>query len=271
MLLEDAYPNEIAKDSKIYLTLHRKEEFTHEKLSATRVDVIQAINRQKKKYNSEFINLGKLPLVDVNLVTACGRKVPTATCQREGLTDKCVDVEVHPYAISTDPVFMGSVLLPLPRSNEFSFLGHVPRYLRLLNPKFGVGYDRELGTTPELEISTDLLSLDKVLVGEPAAARRTSLLLKAKGSKSIGERFYASQAELSFSVRQPNEHIESVGIAASFAANSQPELKSLYLNNALRVGAHLALNPELGILNRVVFSAGYRRASHRFFSDGTRP
>lgn len=48
MLLEDAYPNEIAKDTKVYLALHRKEEFTPEKVSATRFAVIQAINRQKK-------------------------------------------------------------------------------------------------------------------------------------------------------------------------------------------------------------------------------
>jgi hypothetical protein len=270
MLLEDAYPNELAKDSKVYLPLHRNEEFTPDKLSATRFSVIQAINRQKRKYNSEFINLGKLPLVDVNVVTACGRRVPPATCRAEGLTDKCVDVEVHPYAISTDPVFIGSVLLPLPRSNEFSFLDHVPRPLRLLDPRFGLNYDGELGTVPELEVSTDLLSLNKVLVGEPAEARRTSLLLKAKGGRSIGERFYAAQAQLSFSVRQPTEHIESVGIAASFAAGSQPQLRSVDLNNTFRVGAHVALNPELGVLNRVEISAAYRRANHRFSGD-TRP
>lgn len=267
MLLEDAYPNEIAEDSKVYLPLHRNEEFTPERLSATRFSVIQAINRQKRRYNSEFINLGKLPLVDVNVVTACGRRVPAVTCQAEGLTEKCVDVDVHPYAISADPIFMGSVLLPLSRSNEFSFLGHVPRPLRLLDPRFGLNYDGELGIVPELEISTDLLSLNKVLFGEPAEARRTSLLLKAKGGSSIGERFYAAQAQLSFSVRQPTEHIESVGIAASFAASSEPQLKSVDLNNAFRVGAHLALNPELGVLNRVELSAAYRRANHRFSRD----
>ncbi len=271
MVFEDAYPNLIAKDPKVYLPLGRGEKFTPEKLSATRFAVIEAINHQKTKFNSEFINLGKLPLVDVNLVTACGREVPAPSCKADGLTDRCVDVEVSPYAISTDPVFMGSILLPLPRSNEFSFLGHVPRPLRLLNPKLGFGYDKELGASPEFEISTDLLTVGQVLETAPADARRTSLMFKARGTKSVGERFYSTQAELSFLARQPSKHIESVGVTANFEADSHPELKAIHLNNALRFGGHLALNPELGLLNRVMLAAAYRRSQHRFSGDATRP
>lgn len=271
MVLEDAYPNLIARDSKVYLPLARREKFTPEKLSATRFAVIEAINDQEAKFNSEFINLGKLPLVDVNLVTACGREVSPPSCKADGLTDRCVDVEVSPYAISTDPVFMGSILLPLPRSNEFSFLGHVPRPLRLLNPKFGFGHDKELGASPEFEISTELLTLGNVLATEPAEARRTSLMFKSRGTKSVGERFYSTLAELSFLARQPTKYVESVVITANFEADSRPELKAVHLNNALRLGGHLALNPELGLVNRVMVAAAYRRSQHRFSGDAIRP
>lgn len=267
MLLEDAYPNELARDAKVFLALQRGEEFTPERMRSSRFEIIQAINEQKKKFNSEFINLGKLPLVDVNLVTACVREVPAKTCEREGLTSKCVDVEIHPYAISTDPVFMGSVLLPLPRSNQFSFLGSVPRMLRLLNPKMGLSQDKELSSTPEFEISTDLLSMGSVLDGEPAEGRKASLLLKANAARSIGERYYTSQAQLSFLVRQPSKHVESLGLTASFGANSQPELKSINLSNTLRLGGQLILNPELGFINRAVIEGGYRRANQRLSGD----
>lgn len=252
---------------ELTLPLKRGDAFTPDKLSETRLAVIAAIGAEKDRFNSEFIKLGKLQLADVNLVRACGRKLPAATCEAEGLTDKCVDVEVHPYALSTDPVFMGAILLPLPRSNAFSFLSNVPRPLRILNPKFGIAHDKELGVTPTLEISTDLLELSKQLKSEPTEAKRTTLLLKAKGSKSIGERFYTSQATLALSVRQPTEHIESLGVEASFAANQQPQRRARYLDNSFRLGGHLAFNPAAELVNRVILSAGYRRSNNRLFSN----
>jgi hypothetical protein len=256
------------------LPLKFKDKLTPDKLRELRLAVIGAINSERNKSNGEFAGLGKLPLVDVNFVRACGRSVAAPTCEAAGLGDKCVDVEVRAYAISTDPVFMGSVLLPLPRSNKFSFLSNVPKPLRFLNPKFGVTRDRESGTTPSLEVSSDLLSHfgkkgddhtpeDSSTTAERTSAPKASLYLNALGSRSIEHDFYTSRATLSFVLRQPTEQVESAGFDVSFSANRQPQLLTSYLDNSLRLRGQVSLNPALGLLNRVILSAGYRRSSNR--------
>src|ERR1043165_2687733 len=50
------------------LPLKKGDEFTPEKLQATRVAVINAINQEQDKYAIEFVKLERLQLVDVNFV-----------------------------------------------------------------------------------------------------------------------------------------------------------------------------------------------------------
>ena len=245
------------------LPLKKGDDFTPAKLAATREAVRQAINAEKDKYANEFVKLERVPMVDVNFVRGCGRKLPAATCQAEGLGTDCVDVEVKLVALSTNPIFMASTLLPLPRSNSFTFLGGVPRLLRMFDPKFGMAADREFGATPQLDISTDLLSLGEVSQGKPAKARPVELLLKAHGGKSVSEPFYTSEVNLSFVLKQPTPLIESLGIEASFTADHEPQLDASYLRNSLRVGGHAAFNVASGFVNRLALNGGYRRASNR--------
>src|SRR5215204_2864739 len=148
--------------SDLDLPLKKGDEFTPDKLRDTRLALIKAINAEKDKFEIEFVKLQRLQLVDINFVRGCGRKVAAATCQADGLGTDCVDLELKPLALSTNPIFMGATLLPLPRSSSQTFLSGVPRLLRIFDPKFGVGADRELGATPQFDISTDLLSLGEV-------------------------------------------------------------------------------------------------------------
>jgi len=245
------------------LPMKKGDDFTPEKLEATRAAVIKAINHEQDKYAIEFVKLDRLKMVDVKFVRGCGRKLPASTCQAEGLGTDCVDVEMKPVAVSTNPVFMAATLLPLPRSSSVTFLSGVPRLLRMFDPKFGMGADRELGATPQFGISTDLLSLGEVSQGKPAKARPVELLLKAHGGKSVSEPFYTSEVNLSFVLKQPTPAIESLGVEASFTADHEPQLDASYLRNSLRVGGHAAFNMATGIVNRLELSGGYRRSSNR--------
>ncbi|HEV8429536.1 MAG TPA: hypothetical protein VGQ41_16670 [Pyrinomonadaceae bacterium] len=249
--------------SALNLPLKKGDDFTPAKLSETRAAVIKAINDERDKFAIEFVKLERLQLVDINFVRACGRKVAAATCQAEGLGTDCVDLEVKPLALSTNPIFMGATLLPLPRSNSQTFLSGVPRLLRIFDPKFGVGADGELGATPDFAISTDLLSLGEVAQGKPAEGRPVELLLKARGSKSLSEPFYTSEINLSLVLKQPTSLVESLGVEASFTADRQPQLDASYLRNSLRVNGYAAFNPATGIVNRVALNGGYRRSSNR--------
>ncbi len=255
----------------ISLPLERGKEFTPDRLSETRRAIIDAIDKERKRHNSEFVNMGALPLAGINFARACGRQVEPSLCLAEGLGEKCVDVEIHPFTLTIDALNFGSTLLPFPRSNKFSFLSETPRPLRVFNPKFSFAQDRELGAMPKFEMATDLVALPKLLKGEAADVGKTSVMLKAKGSLSLDESHYTSQSDLAFLYRQPSERIESVGVEARFTADRTPQQGAPYLNNAFRIGAHIAFNPAAGLVNRVVLNAGYRRSSNRFFGAGARP
>src|ERR1700752_122687 len=245
------------------LPLKRGDDFTPDKLRDTRLALIKIINDEKDKYAVEFVKLKRLQIVDINFVRAGGRKLPAETCQAEGLGANCVDLELKPLALSTNPIFMGAPLLPLPRSNSQTFLSGVPRLLRIFDPKFGIGADGELGAVPDFEMSTDLLSFGEVAEGKPAKARPVELLLKARGSKSVSDPFYTSEVNLSLVLKQPTASIESLGVEASYTADHQPQLDAPYLRNAFRVDGHAAFNPATGIVNRVAVNGGYRRSSNR--------
>ncbi|HEY8226688.1 MAG TPA: hypothetical protein VIG25_15515, partial [Pyrinomonadaceae bacterium] len=245
------------------MPLKRGDELKPEKLRDSRFKVIAVINDEKNKYNSEFVKLGRLQLVDVNLVRSCVRKVAATSCLSQNLTDKCVDVELRTVALSTDPIFMASVLLPIPRSNRHTSLSNVPRLLRMFDPKFALSVDEELGPTPEFEASTDLLSLPGVANGNPARLRAAAILLKVSGNKSLSEPFYTSEAKLSVLLNQPTHNVESVAFETSFAADHQPQLNAAFLRNSLRFRGHVAFNPAVGIINRLILSGGYRRSHDR--------
>lgn len=249
--------------SDLALPLKRGDDFTPDKLRDTRLALINAINAEKDKYAVEFVKLKRLQLVDINFVRACGRKLPAATCQAEGLGTDCVDLELKPLALSSNPIFMGATLLPLPRSSSQTFLSGVPRLLRIFDPKFGLGADEELGAFPDFEMSTDLLSVGEVAAGQPAEGRPVELLLKARGGKSLSDPFYTSEINLSLVLKQPTPSIESLGVEASYTADREPQLNASYLRNAIRVDGHAAFNPATGIVNRVALNGGYRRSTNR--------
>src|SRR6185369_5364583 len=243
--------------------LKRGDDFTPDKLRDTRLALINAINAELDKYEIEFLKLGRLQLIDINFIRGCGRKLAAATCQAEGLGTDCVDLELKPLALSSNPIFMGATLLPLPRSSSQTFLSGVPRLLRIFDPKFGLGADEELGAFPDFEMSTDLLSVGKVAAGQPAEGRPVELLLKARGGKSLSDPFYTSEINLSLVLKQPTPLIESLGVEASYTADREPQLNASYLRNAIRVDGHAAFNPAAGKGNRGALNGGYRRSSNR--------
>jgi hypothetical protein len=221
------------------LPVKRGDPFTPENVRALRLAFIRALRNEKDNTEKELTVLGKTPLVELSHVRACGLPVPPAACQAEGLGDKCTDVIVRAYALSVDALSLGSgLLLPLPRSNKFSFLSAVPRPLRIFNPQFGITQDQELGTMPKL---------------------------------AVNKRFYTSQASLNWVLRQPSEQVESFGVEAGFGADHLPQKEARYWKNAFRVGGHVALNPAAGFINRVILNAGYRRTRNRFLRSLVTP
>lgn len=280
-MCEDALPGYVIRSVEVKVRwrrdlavpLKRNDPITTENLSAARKAVIEAISREVDEHISEFIKMNKLPAVaSATAARSCSLRLPENTCRAEGLGDKCADVEIQAFTVTTNPVSTALNLLPIPRSNEYTFLSSVPVPLRVLNPKFGAGFDRELGFTPQAEISTDLLSLGEKKGGnDDDSGNRASLLLKAGGSKSVDERFYTSRAELSWLLRQPSEQFESVGVETSFSASHLPQKDGRHFDNSFRLGGHVIFNPTRGIMNRVALSGAYRHSSQRLLGGGTQP
>ncbi|MEP6849053.1 MAG: hypothetical protein ABI999_09370 [Acidobacteriota bacterium] len=275
----DSGPRYVARSVKIVarwapliqLPLKPNDPFSPEKIRETRLAFLKAMVAEKGTFNAESISLGKLPIVDVRYVRVCGRVVPEPDCFKAGLAKDCVDVEVRPFALSTDPAFLASVFQPIPRSNKFSFLSNVSRPLRLLNPKFSLERDEKLGTMPGFEVSTDLLSLGKIVHGEPGEAKKVSLMLAANARKSIGRDFYNSQTQLALKVSEPNENIESLGLDTAFTSDAEPQRDSVYHRNMFSIGGHIAFTPAVGVVNQIVVSGGYRRSENNLAGDGVRP
>lgn len=248
----------------LVLSVKRGDEFTPANVRALRRAVTEALQKEKDKHEAELTVLGKMPLVDLSLVRACGLPVSSTICKAEGLGEQCTDVVVRVYALNVDALSLGSgLLLPLPRSNKFTFLSKVPSPLRVFNPKFGITQDEKLGTMPRMGINTDLLALPKLLAAESAGARKTTLFLKAEGGRSLNKEFYTSQASLQWTLRQPTEQVESFGLTTNFAADHLPQKEDQYWQNAFRLGGHVTLNPAKGFVSRVALNVAYRRSGHR--------
>ncbi|MGA9768189.1 MAG: hypothetical protein WBV94_04060 [Blastocatellia bacterium] len=176
---------------------------------------------------------------------------------------KVVDILIKPVYARVDLYKVGSNVLPVPRSLLPTFYDRVPAPLLAFNPEFGVGYDRENGTTPSLSVSTNLLDLPRLLSGEGVSKSDVRLDLKAWGSRSVENPFYNAGADLALSRRRDGSRLEVLAIEGHFRADEQPLGEGRYLKTVARLGASIQIHPDSKVFNRISAGGKYRWANNR--------
>lgn len=212
--------------------------------------------------------------IRATFLTTCVKIVPVTECNRDMAPDarapvsKCVDVVVKIRVIPVNTASPSSNLLELARSNQVRFFGALPRPLLVLDPKFGIEYDKDYGPSLAFSTSTEFFSLPSVLKGNPEAGRTTQLKLSLNGRKSLKSRYYDANARVVLSLSRNLKLFQKAAVTIGFAADERPRGDGVSTKNELSVGANTTIRLKSTLLDQVNIGADYRRSYNRF-SSGT--
>jgi hypothetical protein len=182
--------------------------------------------------------------------------------------NQCVDVAIKPISVRLGLSDMGSNAIPAPRSNLPTSYSQVPVLLRTFNPAFGIERDRRMGVYQTARVSTDLLTLPSSLRGEVPDGGNVGLNLDLQGNKSLDERFYETDSDLSFEQRRTGKFVEAFSVFTGFSANQQPLDEGRHYNNAVRAGGAVTFRPASRAINALTLAGNYRGTSHDFVDNG---
>jgi hypothetical protein len=181
-------------------------------------------------------------------------------------SSKSIDVIVRVLFLRTDLRDLAANILPLPRSLQPSFYDKMPAVLRAFNPLLDFGYDRRTGPVPSLKLSTNLLALKPLVKGEETPDPGTRLDFTFSGQKALSYRFFQTSADLKLIKERPGKLIEQIDFGGAFSADDQPLSVMRQTNNGLHLSGQIKLRPRLGLLNTVYLKGGYDRTINKVFS-----
>jgi cell division protein FtsB len=141
----------------------------------------------------------------------CAQPVEATECAKAFPTDpspvKCVDIEIASKTIQVDVIDTGAGVLPVPRSDYFSFLGAVPRQIAALNPGLKANMDKELGPSMGGNLSLNLFDLNCIFGSEGSVAGEVT---KSNGSPAAGATIKLTHKETVLSTTANDEGVFSV-------------------------------------------------------------
>lgn len=178
---------------------------------------------------------------------------------------KSVDVIVRVLFLRTDLRNLANNILPLPRSLKPSFYDKMPAVLRVFNPLIDFDYDRKTGPVSSLKISTNLLALKPLLKGEKTPDSDSRLDFSFSGKKALSNRFYQTTTDLNLSKERPGKLLERLDFVGGFRADDQPLSDMRETNNGLHLRGQVKLRPRLGLINSVYLQGGYDRTNNKVF------
>lgn len=261
LTLDPVTPDEGSSD-----LLAEKEEFTTEKLGNTMTSARKAYKKLGESKNLNlFERIGSFEVISVP--PPCVSPVSETDCQKIN-KEKCVDVSIRPYRVGVDIYRIGkNILLPIPRSNLPTALSKVPKPLKILNPTFGINYDREFGTAIQTTIETDLLHPLENKSETNAESDKLNLRLSVQGDKSLTNKFYRSRVSLALGHKLTETLWENASVEGHFNSYHEPFGNGERFSNQGRLGINLTLRPSKEFFNSITFNANYRYSNNRFFSN----
>ncbi len=236
-------------------------------------EVQQAIALEENRENIVGATLnqinGKLStVVEVKAITQCVEVVDEDICQTEVSQKKCVDITVFAKALRFNPNNPAeSLLSAIPRSSSSTILSNVPKPLLILNPDFGVEYDKRFGLSQNVKISTNLLDLNELLEGKAVKVKSLRFDVKAEAKKSLNKSFYDSNVGISISKFLPSRFVEKISGTAKLSNTKLPNGDAAFFQNALSLDGSVLLKPNIEFIKSVVLEGGYARENNRFISN----
>jgi hypothetical protein len=203
--------------------------------------------------------------------------VYTTQCADVNTGTKEVDVLVRVLFLRVDLGNPANNLLLLPRSLAPSFYKHMPAPLRAFNPKFDLDYDRRIGPSAALDLSTNLAELPSLWSGKEKSGDDADgedgptwrADLDFNGRKSLSDRFYRTKGKLALSRLRPSHVVEKLDASVSFNADDEPLSEMRHVNNGLRVGGLVKLRPHGGLVHAIYLSGDYSRNVNKVFGGGS--
>ena len=290
LLLEAAYPQEIAKDqnrpvpkglriSSVKVTGRRGVGPIEKELQTLFVGKMyttqlhrQAVQKVDEALTNE-VNQSFEEQTGINGGAHADRMTGAAflyltQCVEIDNASKSVDMIVKVLFLRTDLKSLANNILPLPRSLEPSFYDKMPAVLRAFNPLFDFGYDRRTGPVPSLKLSTNLLALSPLLKGEQTPdPEKTRLDFDFSGQKALNNRFYQTATDFNVNKERLGKVVEQIEFAGSFRAADQPLSDLRQNNNGLHFNGQVKLRPRLGLVNTVYLQGKYDRTNNKVFDQ----
>jgi len=167
-----------------------------------------------------------------------------------------VGVIFHPYYVHISLIQFGNNILPIPRSALPTFYGNVPKPLLILNPTFGVSYDRAFGTGLGASFDTDLLNLSDPARISSSSNETSHLYIHGQGVKSIEEVFYRAEVGLRYSGRRSGTVLQEFFLLGDYYGVKEPLGDAEHTRHAGVANGGLTF--KLAPNTRLHLNAGYR-------------
>jgi len=243
---------------QLLLPLAAGDVLTPEKLSQAMEAIEAAITRNSVQgYGLRSKGEVGVLFIDVDFDT----KQPEVSVAGGDTAKNTVGIIFHPYYVHISLVQLGNNVLPIPRSALPTFYGNVPKPLLILNPTFGVSYDRAFGTGLGATFETDLLNLSTPARISSSPNETSHLYIHGQGIKSVEEVFYRADAGLRYSVRQSGTVLQQFSILADYYGVKEPLGDDEHTRHAgvANGGMTFKLAPN----TRLYLNAGYRWTDDR--------
>ena len=248
----------------VHLPFGPGDAFDFAQLTNAQTIVSQALSNDPLR---DSVELQAQNSLSVTFVASCVTVVEGAACGQDraaGGSNQCVDIVIRPFSVRLGLSNTGANAVPVARSNRATAYSQVPVLLRALNPAFGVEHDRRVGFSETLRVSTDLFTLSSMFAGKVPDDNHTSLNLDLRGSKSLNEPFYETNADLALDRRHIGKRVEAFSLLGGFSANSQPLADGQHNNNSARVGGSARFRSAKRTLDTLMLAGNYRWTDHRF-------
>ncbi len=285
LLLEAAYPREIAKDlsrpvpkgltiRSVRVTGRQGVGPVEDELKKLMVGKTytpdlhrQAVQKVDEALTDEVNQAFEKQAGIAGAARAGGAALFISQCVEIDNDSKSVDVIVRVLFLRTDLRNLANNILPLPRSLKPSFYNKMPAVLRVFNPLVAFDYDRRTGPVSSLKLSTNLLALRPLLKGEDIPDSNSRLDFSFSGRKALSERFYQTTSDLKLSKERPGKLLEHLDFVGGFGADDQPLNDMRETNNGLHLSGQVKLRPRRGLLNSVYLQGSYDRTNNKVFSQ----
>ena len=182
----------------------------------------------------------------------------------DSVSQKKVQVVIHPYYLRIDLYNAGNNILPIPRTAKPPFYKNVPSIILATAPYIGVMNDRSYGTFAFVKTSTDLLQIP--FKKDKLTTKKLRLNFDVDFRKSFSYRYYNVLGLLQLAHPVYTDSSTGWNISFMYAKNVQPLNITDYSNDLTKFFASIQGNGKISFINKYLITAGVSFSQNNFIS-----